>query len=65
MNISAKVSNDSLVNFTSKFLRVFGFIIVMFIVIQVCNAKIDNLKSENSALAANYVPAKDVLNLPS
>ena len=61
MNISAKISNDFLVSFTSKFLRIFGFIVVMFVVVQACNAKIDNLKLENSTLAANYVPAKDVL----
>jgi spore germination cell wall hydrolase CwlJ-like protein len=61
MNISAKISNDFLVSFTSKFLRIFGFIVVMFVVVQASNAKIDNLKLENSTLAANYVPAKDVL----
>lgn len=59
MNISAKANNEKIVDFTSKFLKVFGLILVMFIVVKACNAKIENLREENLSLPANYVSASD------
>ena len=61
MNISAKANNEKIVDFTSKFLKVFGLILVMFIVVKACNAKIENLREENLSLPANYVSASDKL----
>ena len=61
MNISAKASNEKIVDFTSKFLKVFGLILVMFVVVKACNAKIENLREENLSLPANYVSASDKL----
>ena len=61
MNISAKANNEKIVDFTSKFLKVFGLILVMFVVVKACNAKIENLREENLSLPANYVSASDKL----
>jgi spore germination cell wall hydrolase CwlJ-like protein len=59
MNVYGKTSNEKLVGLTSKFLKIFGFAIVLTTVVHVSNAKLSNLKEENYSLPANYVTASD------
>jgi spore germination cell wall hydrolase CwlJ-like protein len=59
MNTYVKTNNERLVGLTSKFLRIFGFIIVSIIVVHVCNAKLAALREETDMLPAEYVTAND------
>jgi spore germination cell wall hydrolase CwlJ-like protein len=59
MNTYVKTNNERLVGLTSKFLRIFGFIIVSIIVVYVCNAKLAALREETDMLPAEYVTAND------
>lgn len=59
MNAHGKINNERLVSLTSKFLRIFGFAIVLTTVVHVCNAKLSTLREENAALPAGYITAND------
>lgn len=59
MNVYGKTNNEKLVSLTSKFLRIFGFAIVLTTVVHVSNAKLTTLKEENNLLPANYITASD------
>jgi spore germination cell wall hydrolase CwlJ-like protein len=59
MNTYVKTNNERLVSLTSKFLRIFGFAIVLITVVHVCNAKLSTLREENAALPAGYITAND------
>jgi len=59
MNTYVKTNNERLVGLTSKFLRIFGFIIVSIIVVHVCNAKLAALREETDMLPAEYITASD------
>jgi spore germination cell wall hydrolase CwlJ-like protein len=59
MNVHVKPNNERLVDLTSKFLRIFGFIIVSIIVVHVCNAKLAALREETDMLPAEYITASD------
>ena len=59
MNTYVKTNNERLVDLTSKFLRIFGFAIVLITVVHVCNAKLATLREENAALPPGYVTAND------
>lgn len=59
MNAHGKTNNEKLVSLTSKFLRIFGFAIVLTTVVHVSNAKLTTLKEENNLLPANYITASD------
>jgi spore germination cell wall hydrolase CwlJ-like protein len=61
MNLSFKVSTQRVVDWTGKFLRVSGLLLVVWTVALVCNTKLDTLKANNEAWRDGYVSASDKL----
>jgi len=57
MNLSLKDNTEKVVNWTEKFLKVSGLLLVAYIVTMVCNTKLTSLKESNNQFQDSYVSA--------
>jgi spore germination cell wall hydrolase CwlJ-like protein len=57
MNLSLKGNTEKVVNWTEKFLKVSGLLLVAYIVTMVCNTKLTSLKESNNQFHDSYVSA--------
>lgn len=57
MNLSLKGNTEKVVNWTEKFLRVSGLLLVAYIVTLVCDTKLTSLKESNNQFQDSYVSA--------
>jgi spore germination cell wall hydrolase CwlJ-like protein len=57
MNLSLKDNTEKVVNWTEKFLRVSGLLLVAYIVTLVCDSRLTALKESNNQLQDSYVSA--------
>jgi spore germination cell wall hydrolase CwlJ-like protein len=57
MNLSLKGNTEKVVNWTEKFLKVSGLLLVAYIVTMVCNTKLTSLKESNNQFQDSYTSA--------
>jgi spore germination cell wall hydrolase CwlJ-like protein len=57
MNLSLKGNTEKVVNWTEKFLKVSGLLLVAYVVTMVCDTKLTSLKESNNQFQDSYVSA--------